>query len=67
MILAGEGLGILDLVKDIRKYTAHINRGEATIYVDNKYVLREYNKKSCKESNATKEARAIIKTIKKLM
>ena len=65
MTPAGKGLGILDLVKDIRKHTGHINRGEIIIYINNKYVLCEYEKKCCKERNATKEAEPIVATIVK--
>ena len=39
LIPAGEGLGLLDLIKNINNNVKHLTEGEITIYNDNKKLI----------------------------
>ena len=64
MIAAGEGIGLLDLIKNIVTNTKDLDSGEITIYNDNKKLIREIDKIVKKESDCTQEAGAIVEGIR---
>ena len=41
LIPAGEGIRMLDLIRNVNKNTTHLTRGELIIYNDNKKLLNE--------------------------
>ena len=63
MIATGEGIRLLDLIKNIVKNTKELDSGEVVIYNDNKKLIREINKEVEKESDYTQEAGAIVEGI----
>ena len=60
MILAGNRLGLVDMVIDIVKKIAYLYRGEVIIHNNNKLLLRGINSEIYKSSQYTLEARAVI-------
>jgi len=60
-----EGIGVLNLVKDINNKTQHLASGEITVYTDMKKVVKEVYKNIKKESQCLQEASATILGIKK--
>ena len=50
LVPAAEGIGLLNLIKEINKQIKHIIDGEITIYFDNKKVIKELMVKETKES-----------------
>ena len=64
-IPAGEGLGMLDLIKNISKNTKYLQTGGIVIYNDNKKLIKEIEKKVSKESDCTQEAEAVVERIRR--
>ena len=64
-IPAGEGLGMLDLIKNISKNTKYLQTGGIVIYNDNKKLIREIEKEVSKESDYTQEAGAVVEGIRR--
>ena len=52
-IPVGEGLGMLNLIKNISKNTKCLQTGGIVIYNDNKKLIKEIGKKVLKESDCT--------------
>ena len=65
LILAGEGLGLLALIKHIINNTRQLEQGKIVIYNDNKKLIREIDKVIVKDSEYTKEAGMVIAQIRK--
>lgn len=65
LIPAGEGIGLLELVKNVNKNTKHLNDGEITIYNDNKKLINEIHKEVMKESECTQEAGGVVEGIRR--
>ena len=45
-----EGVGVLNLIKDINNKTKHIELGEIVVYIDIKKIVKEVTRKFEKES-----------------
>ena len=65
MILAGEGIGLLGLIKYIVNAIKDVEHGEIRIFNDNKKLLKEVEKYIKKESNCTQEAGAVVEGIRR--
>ena len=65
MILVAEGLGVLNLVKEIIMKISNITLGEIAVYANNKQIFNGINGKIRKESQCIVEASATIEVIKK--
>ena len=61
---AGEGIGLLNLMQNIKRKVAGVDQGEMIIYSDNKHVLKEYCKDINKASDCTKEAGGVIEHVR---
>ena len=64
-IPAGEGLGLLALIKFVTNNTKNEDSGEICIYNDNKKLIREIGKEIEKGSQCTQEAGAVVEGIRR--
>ena len=64
MILSGEELGVLNLIKEINIKMAHMNRGAIAVFIDNKKVLAGISSEILEESQCTIETSIAVKEIK---
>jgi len=62
IIPAGEGIGLLVLIKKINTAIHNMNQGEICVYNDNKKLLKAINKKVKKESDCTQEAKRNVQS-----
>ena len=62
---SGEGVGILELIKQLVKNTASVDSGELIMFADNKYAVKGYYDEKNKESDCTREAGGIIEAIRR--
>jgi hypothetical protein len=60
-----EGIGVLNLIKEIHTKTAHINTESIVVYSDMKTIITEVRKEIVKESQCVREAGATITEIRK--
>ena len=65
VVLAVEGLRLLNLIKEINQNTKYITGGEIIIYSDNKKIINSVLLEEMKESQYTQEASATIFAIKR--
>jgi len=63
-IPAAEGLGLLNLIREINTKTKEISTGEIVIYCDNRKIINGVVSEVCKESFFTQEASATISSIR---
>ena len=64
MVPAAEGLGLLNLIKEINQNIKHITEGKIIIHLDNKKIINGILLEEIKESQCTQEASATIFAIK---
>ena len=65
MIPAGEGIGLLSLLRDINIKTKEYQTGKIVIYNDNKYLIRECLRNRKKASEYTYEAGSVTEAIRR--
>ena len=65
MILVGEGVGLLDLIKQVNKRTKDVENGKLITCSDNKHFIKKLHSKARKSSNCTREAGRIIEEIRR--
>jgi len=66
-IPAAEGLGLLNLIREINTKTKHISIGEIVIYCDNRKIIKGVVSEVYKESFFTHEASATISSIREVI
>ena len=64
MILAGEGVKILNLIRNVKRRAANVEGGELVTHSDNKFLIRKYHKEVKKPSNYAKEAGKVIEALR---
>ena len=60
-----EGIGVLNLIKEIRAKTDHMSSGSIVVYSDMKTIVNEVRKEFVKDSQYVREAGATITKIRK--
>jgi hypothetical protein len=65
MIPAGEAIGMLDLIVNVKSNTKHLSHGGLIIFNDNKKIINEINQEKTKESQYTLEAGSIVERIRR--
>ena len=60
-----EGIGVLNLIKEIRAKTDHMSSGSIVVYSDMKTIVNEVRKEIVKDSQYVREAGATITEIRK--
>ena len=63
--LAAEGLGMLNLVKEINNKTKHLIGGKIKTHFDNKKVIKSMLNETKKESKCAQEASTTVEAIKR--
>ena len=56
MIPVGEGVGMLDLIRHIKKGIKEVESSEIITYSDNKFRIKKYHQEAKKASNCAREA-----------
>ena len=59
-----EGVGVLNLIAEIRRRTGHMSTGSIVVFSDMRMIVNEVNKERVKDSQCVREAGATINGIK---
>ena len=62
--LVAEGIGVLNLIKEINSKTSHLQHNEIVIYSDMRKIVNESQIEITKESQCTRKASTTVKATK---